>query len=218
LPTPAALAIVAVAGLLVLVFSRRARLLRRRRRQWEAVAPELGYTIVSGVDLTSRFQGLPLFTRGHHRRSRIVLEGRQGGCAAILADYQYTTGGGQSQRVHRQTVCIFQDETLGLPGFLLRRERGLVDRIGEWLGMQDIDFADDPAFSHAFVLKGSDETQVRELFRLERRQRLLQSLPPRLHLEGDGNLLLIDNGRLLAPIEARDFVVRATEVLDTFRR
>lgn len=191
---------------------------KRRRALWEPAAVELGLVFVPDLDLAERYRHLKFFSRGHGRRTRLALRGETAGGELLLADYQYTTGGGKSQATHLQTVCLLTGADLSLPHFTLRRELAVLDRIGELFGAQDIDFAEDPEFSGAFVLKGDDEARVRDLFHIERRQRMLQLLAGRVHLEGEGDVLLFHTGRLVDPTRARDLVVRAGELLDAFRR
>jgi len=191
---------------------------KKRRAQWEQVSIELGLALQDGVELAQDYGRFQFFQRGHRHRTRIALAGSAVSARVILADHQYTTGGGKNQSTHLQTVCVLSSSELALPHFSLRREVAVFDRIGELFGAQDIDFADDSAFSKAFVLKGADEDRVRELFHVERRQRLLRLLLGRFHLEGEGEALLFHTGRLIKPAEARDFVVRVGEIYDVFRR
>ena len=214
--------VVAVVGLgviaLAVVLDRLVLVWKRRRAAWEGVAGELGLAVREAVDLRTRFGRLAFLQRGRRPRTRIALEGLASGSPVLLADYQYTTGAGRSQSVHSQTLCLFHGAGLVLPAFTLRREHGFLDRVGELLGAQDIDFPDDPAFSRAFVLKGEDESAVRSLFHIERRQRLLQQLTGGFHLEGAGDLLLFHTGRLIRPVAAREFLQRAGDLFDAFRR
>lgn len=191
---------------------------KKRRALWEQAAVELGLALQEGVDLAQDYGSFQFFQRGRRHRTKIALAGSAVSARVILADHQYVTGGGKNQSTHDQTVCVLSSSDLALPHFALRREVAVLDRIGELFGAQDIDFADDPQFSKAFVLKGADEERVRELFHLERRQRLLQLLSGRFHLEGTGETLLFHTGRLVEPSAARDFVVRVGAIFDVFRR
>lgn len=208
---------IAVVAVAVLVY-RTVYLWKQRRSAWEKVAVGLGLTFRDDVDLAQRLAGFRFFKHGRRHRTRIALEGPAEGAELILADHQYTTGGGNSQSTHYQTVCVLTSSELSLPRFALGPEVAVLDRIGELFGAQDVDFDDDPQFSAAFVLKGDDETRLRELFHHERRQRLRQLLKGRFHLEGEGQTLLFHNGRLVKPEQARDHMIRAGEILDAFRR
>jgi hypothetical protein len=56
-----------------------------------------------------------------------------------------------------------ESASLELPSFTMRPEH-VFDRLGSALGFQDIDFADHSQFSKMYVLKGQDETAIREFF------------------------------------------------------
>jgi hypothetical protein len=58
--------------------------------------------------------------------------------------------------------------------------KGFFSETGKWLGMQDIEIGD-AAFDEAFIIKGTDESQVRALFADGRLRDVLMKLP-KLHL------------------------------------
>jgi hypothetical protein len=58
--------------------------------------------------------------------------------------------------------------------------KGFFSETGKWLGMQDIEIGD-AAFDEAFIIKGTDESQVRALFADARLRDVLMKLP-KLHL------------------------------------
>lgn len=89
---------------------------------------------------------------------------KEGENEVLLFDYRYPVRTQVSRfRYVEQTVAGFFLAGRGLPGFTLRPE-GLVEKFGAALGMQDIDFAAQPAFSNSYVLQGADEEAVRALF------------------------------------------------------
>jgi hypothetical protein len=81
----------------------------------------------------------------------------------VVFDYRYVTGGGNSQRTHRQTVFYVTGDALRLPSFSLRPENFL-HRIGELFGFRDIDFERRPEFSRLFLLRGEEEEAIRKAF------------------------------------------------------
>ncbi len=54
--------------------------------------------------------------------------------------------------------------------------KGLFSELGKLLGMQDIEVGD-PEFDEAFVIKGNDETKVRELFATPEIRQVVQDQP-----------------------------------------
>ena len=59
--------------------------------------------------------------------------------------------------------------------FTLYRKRGFID-LGKLFGMQDIEVGD-PDFDEAFIIKGTDESKVRELFSNFKIRQMIQAQP-----------------------------------------
>ncbi|MDP6107162.1 MAG: hypothetical protein QGI33_01860 [Candidatus Brocadiia bacterium] len=91
------------------------------------------------------------------------MHGDAKGIEVAIFDYRYTTGGGKSSHTWSQTVICFWSEMLKLPEFSMRPEH-VFDKIGSFLGFQDIDFPRYPTFSKKYLLKGSDEEVIRAVF------------------------------------------------------
>jgi hypothetical protein len=62
-----------------------------------------------------------------------------------------------------QTVIVFYDETIHIPAFNLRPEN-FMDKIGNVVGFQDINFVDFPVFSKRYRLDADRVDEVRDLF------------------------------------------------------
>jgi hypothetical protein len=105
-----------------------------------------------------------LFRRGYSKRITNVLAVKDSMMDSHLRifDYKFTIGGGNSRRRIRQTVFFVDSKELGLPHFSMRPEN-FFHRIGERLGMQDIDFVEYPSFSHQYLVKGEDEGLIRSV-------------------------------------------------------
>lgn len=54
--------------------------------------------------------------------------------------------------------------------------RGFFSDVGKWFGMQDIEVGE-PAFDHDFIIKGSDESQVRSLLSSQKLRDLIARQP-----------------------------------------
>ena len=80
-----------------------------------------------------------------------------------IFDYEFTTGHGKNARRHRHTMAAMESEALRVPSFEMWPE-GFWSRVGSMLGGQDIDFDHSPIFSNAYVLKGDNETAIRDYF------------------------------------------------------
>ena len=70
-----------------------------------------------------------------------------------------------------QAVLSFRSPGLNLPRFVLR-PAALFHRMGDVVGLHDIDFDAHPQFSKKYLLRGTDDEKVRDLFRSRRSGRL----------------------------------------------
>jgi hypothetical protein len=118
---------------------------------------EVAFETVPDID---RFE---LFSVGRRRQFSNIMTSPAGDPRAVIFDYTYITGGGNSQRVHRQTVFYATSDRLTLPSFSMRPENFL-HRVGSIFGYQDIDLERRPEFSRMFLLRGADEAAVRAAF------------------------------------------------------
>ncbi len=138
---------------------------RRRRKDLEIVANELGLEFKPDGDasLQNRLSRYELFNTGRSRKLTNLVEGVTDEVSIAIFDYKYTTGGGKNQHTARQTVVSLESPNLVIPNFSMRPEN-LLDKIGSVLGFQDIDFESHPKFSMMFVLKADNEEAVRNFF------------------------------------------------------
>ena len=108
-----------------------------------------------------------------------------------------------------------QSPALQLPVFTLQPEQ-LWHRIGEWFGMQDINFDSHPNFSPRYLLKSPEEEAVRELFMPE----LLEFFEehPGHSVEAAGGIwVLYQSNREIPAEQIRDSLQAAFEILAQFR-
>ena len=124
-------------------------------------------------------------------------------------DYSYVIGAGNNTRRINQTVFFVHSKELNLPQLLMKPEH-FFHRIGEWLGMQDIDFEEYPKFSRQYLLQGEDEEWIRasmpdELLRFF-------TIEKKWTLEGlNYYLIFYRRNRLLPPKQVRQFYHRGLE-------
>ena len=139
---------------------------RRRTAAWSAAADALGLQFApkAAPELQRQFEAFGLFGSGHSRRWSNVITAETAETTLAIFDYRYKTGGGKHQATHHQTVLAMSSERLQVPALALRPRVGFFDTIGAFIGGQDIDFEEHPAFSKATVLKAPDEAAVRQFF------------------------------------------------------
>lgn len=138
---------------------------RQRTEAMRTVAHGLGWAFREEVPFSTipdldRFE---LFRPGRSKRLSNLMTSPPDGPRAVVFDYAYTTGGGNSQRRHKQTVFYTTSDELSLPSFSLRPEH-FFHRVAGVFGYQDIDLRDRPGFSQLFLLRGDQEERVRTAF------------------------------------------------------
>jgi hypothetical protein len=155
----------ATLGAVVAVIRMSRRSEARRTEEMRAVAERLGWTYRAEVafDTIPDLDRFELFTQGRGRKLTNVMTSPGGDPRAVLFDYAYVTGGGNSQATHRQTVLYAVGDTLRLPKFSLRPQR-FFHALAKAFGYQDIDLERHAAFSGMFLLRGEDVDAVRTAF------------------------------------------------------
>ena len=134
---------------------------KQRTAALSDVALRMGLRFVERDDAVL-VPGFPLFERGHSRKAKNVMMGTRAGRQVTLFDYWYTTGGGKSSQTHSMSIALFEGLP-ALPSFDMAPENFLT-RIANAFGWQDIDFAANPEFSSAYLLRSPDEAAVRSAF------------------------------------------------------
>ncbi|MFA5140586.1 MAG: hypothetical protein WC728_15265 [Elusimicrobiota bacterium] len=136
---------------------------RKRREALRRMAAERGFEFLEDCGCPPSAGGIQLLRRGHSLRYRNLMHGDWNGSPFEAYDYQYTVGSGKSSHTYRQTVAAFRRPEACIPAFELRKEH-LGDKLLGLIGMEDIDFEENPAFSKKYHLSGQDVQAVRMLF------------------------------------------------------
>ena len=214
--SPAALAVsgaVVVAGGVALW----ARALQQRRR--EALE---SYCLTHGFTLERERPGgqepfreiVPAFRQGHRRRWGYTISGRWNGRPFTAFEFSYTVSTGQSSHTHTVRALLWEAEDVTFPRFLCTPE-GFWKRLGQKLGTQDLDFAEDAGFSTAYQLQGDDETAVRALFTPQIRSFLATHTGH--HLAGGGtHLFWWQSGQFPKPEELDGFLAEGDAIRRLF--
>ena len=153
-----------------------------------------------------------IFQRGKDRRPYNTLVGNLsvGGheCEVWAGDWKYetTSGSGKNRKTHTHRFSYFM---LALPYPSVKttiRPEGFFDRIGEFVGIDDIDFESD-AFSRAFHVTGDDKRFAYDLCHPRMIELLMAHRPPRFEVTGISaggrNWLLIGGSGTWSPDEFR---------------
>ena len=132
---------------------------RKRREAVAKLAAERGFDFASEVHSVECGYDLRLTDVGHSHQYLNLVRGHVEEMPFLLFDHTYHVGSGKSESTVYRTVAAFQ--VVGtLSPFELRPEN-LLDKVGSWLGMQDVDFPENPDFSGAYLLRASDEKKTR---------------------------------------------------------
>jgi len=101
-----------------------------------------------------QYPAIKLFDKGHSRHGRNVISGHFKGFSVNCFDYQYTVGHGKNRSTHNHGVVALEVGHPLIP-LQIRREH-VLDKVGEFLGADDIDF-ESAEFSRKFYVKSVDK-------------------------------------------------------------
>lgn len=191
---------------------------QKRIAKFRETAIELGFEYLETLPLETDGQRgrFELFNTGRGRKATNILRRVVGDLSVLVFDYGYTVGSGKHQRRHMQTVVMFRHLDVRFPKFRLTPE-GWLSKLGAIFGSKDFDFQDDIAFSKAFVLSGTDEQAVRELFQAEQRSLLCQH--PTFSAEAADDCLIVwTQSRRIEPKDTKAFFEQAFEVFSSLKR
>jgi hypothetical protein len=187
---------------------------QKRTEAWQQVAGELGIPFVGSENgVLGVCSSLKIFNRGHGRSFYNAIQGDAGDTRITLGDYRFTTGSGKNRTTHVYTMCVLESTSLCTPHCFLRPEHAILDKLGAMLGGQDINFADDPEFSSAYVLQGDTELAVRELFDEQVRGWFAERRSERFHFETRSNFLVFHYGKKRKPEDAGQLMQQALEIV-----
>jgi hypothetical protein len=184
---------------------------RKRTRELTEVAQRIGLQFI-GAGGGPSFPSQPRISMLQRTRGRFnnVMTGSSGGLQISLFDYSYSAG----KSSVTQTVASFSQDKQ-LPPFALRPENFL-DRIGDALVHNDIDFDCNPEFSKRYLLKSPDEAEVRRLF-TSSLLTYLEQFQTSWYVEGTGPLLIVyHGGRTVSPSDLPAFLEETSRIARTF--
>jgi len=185
---------------------------RKRTRELTAVAQQIGFQFIgkdwTGPSLPSQPR-ISLLQRTRGRFSN-VMTGASGGLQISLFDYTYPMG---KSSVTQTVACFSQDRQL--PPFALRPENFL-DRIGDAIVHNDIDFDSNPEFSKRYFLKSPDEAGTRRIF-TPSLLTYLEQFQTNWCVEATGPTLVVyHGGRPVSPADVPAFFEETSRIARTF--
>ena len=189
---------------------------KRRTEQIAQIAAEMGFSFDAAGSITSAAAGnLPVFGKGHSKKSKNVMRKVVRGSEVTLLDYQYTIGSGKNRHTVKMTVAVFfAQEGQSFPSFEMQPE-AIWHKIGSYFGYQDIDFESHPVFSSAYLLRGTDEPAIRAAFTPEVLD-FLEKAPMKWCVETRSNRMAIFRQSRVKPEHLKEFLADATRLFLLF--
>lgn len=157
----------------------------KRKQALPAWAAANGLTCVAGKDreFEHRFPEFKCLRQGRNRYARNIMDGEMSGRRVTAFDYHYethsTNAKGQRQTHHHSFSAVVVDSPIPLKPLFIRTEN-LLDKIGEFVGLDDIDF-ESAEFSKKFYVKADDRRWAYDVLHTRAMQHLLDS--PRFSIQ-----------------------------------
>jgi len=165
-------------------------------------------------NLPARLGHIDAFNRGHSQEASNVLHGEYGGRQVVAFDYRYVTGSGKNRHTYHFSACLHPLECR-FPGLAIRPE-GLLDKVGDFLGFEDIDFESDE-FSRSFRVKSDNRKFAYDVCHPQMMEWLLADRG--WHLEFTGGYFVLTTDRRWTPEMFRaafDFTVKFFDMIPEF--
>jgi len=126
---------------------------RRRLKAW-AMGRKLQFQSTKDKEFRRLFPAVKILHKGHSRFARNIITGALGGRELTACDYEYTTGHGKNRHTHRLSLVFVRSRIPLVPLFI--RPENMFDRVGEFIGLDDIDF-ESAEFSRTFHVSSPDK-------------------------------------------------------------
>lgn len=169
----------------------------RRQRQLKRVAYRNGWDFNIDTDWDiSHLRMFPFFENKLLHYQSNLTRGKINGQEFQITDVAFAEGAMEASVDKRMTIMIQNLEAL-LPKFTIQKEVA-IDKVLTLAGLPDIDFKAYPEFSSNFLLQGSNETAIRDLF--DKELIIFFEMHSIFHIECNGyQLLLFEKTNLAKP-------------------
>ncbi|MCK5474899.1 MAG: hypothetical protein KAI53_05835 [Candidatus Aenigmarchaeota archaeon] len=203
----------AIIGIIYLVV--RAEKKRTENLKTKAHMMGLSFSEKTPDDFISTLSEFKLFTEGHSKKAHNLIEGSAQGIQYSIFDYRYTVGAGKHSQTHIQTVFSAKKDNMKLPKFSMTPEY-FYHKIGDLLGSKDIDFVNKPIFSKKYLLKGSDETAIRNTFK-EEILSFFERKKEKIAIQANGNkMILYRPSKNIKPKDLTKFKDESIKIVELF--
>jgi len=126
-----------------------------RRKELSAWAASRGLSFSPHKDraFNHRFPAFDILKKGNNRYAYNIMEGSWSERGCVAFDYHYRTGSGKNSHHHYISGLIISSPLPLKPLFI--RPENMLDRVAEFVGVDDIDF-ESAEFSRRFFVKSPD--------------------------------------------------------------
>lgn len=182
------------------------KVLNERQKSLQQFAQSIGaiFKPDNAFDLY-KYDGFLFGKRLLFRNNQIIFQENPESPKMIISEIHLLEGAQPTSKRYATTTMLVMGIKHDLPDFELRKEDQL-DRLKQYIGIDDIDFGDYPVFSSKYMLKGNDEEKIRALFNRD----LIQFLE-----KNDKYLIECRHGDLLIYAD-KDSVMSVEEVKELF--
>jgi len=164
-----------------------------------------------------------LFKQGGRKLVKNILSEEIKNFNIYIFEYRYSISSAKTRHEHWQTVAFLYDDNMRFPKFLLK-PKGILDQLSHFLGYQDIKFEKYPRFSEQYLLRGSHEQGIRQIFTdnvlsfFEAKIGFYPAIQTTPCLEAsDACLIYYRENVRLEPEQIELFLQQGTEVFDLLR-
>jgi hypothetical protein len=182
-------------------------------RSW-AARRSFRFRAAKDRNLARQYPDFKRLHRGHSRFVKNVMTGRRRDLEVTAFDYQYTTGHGKNRQTHRESAAIVRSAHPLIP--LHIRHEHIFDKVGEFLGFDDIDF-ESAEFSRKFHVSSPDRKWAYDVLHNRTIEFLMKECF--CDLDCDGWHVMIHRNRRFSPQEfgrAMDLAVGFLERIPDF--
>jgi len=183
----------------------------KRREAWRALADRLGCSFTANDPFNIPWSyPQPLFNRGRAQKAYNVLWGRVKDAELFCFEYRYTEGSGKSRHTHHLT-CLLLTSPIFFQTLSIRPE-SFLDRVGEFLGLDDIDFESDE-FNRRFHVKCDDKKFAYDILHARAMELMLEC--GKVSVEAQSNSILFHYmARLRVPGEVEPLIQRGVRFVE----
>ena len=190
----------------------------RRREAFRAFAARHGFTYLESggwfsdgnlSELTSRFGDFSPFGSGHSQSAANVVFGQREGIEWWFCDYTYKTGSGKNQTTYTYGVaaCIQPIPFLQLE----IRGEGFFDRIGQAVGIKDIQFESEE-FNRKYHVTSPNPQFAYDILHPQAMEFLMRYQPR--HWQFRDVRLMLENDSYYDPMDLERLMIETKEFLD----